>query len=238
MDQITNSENQNIQIPVLSPVPTPSNNIFKILTFIFLGLFLIILLFLIYFLIKLNKSIQTPQPQNQVTENIVTSPTATSVPTITSTPDPTVNWKTYTNSTYKFFIKYPSIWSLKPQASFYPNETSFKTTEANCPIDIFCFNSLIDYQNKLNQNSHLNEIIKYSNLSDYLTNPPTTYDWKFEGQNIINNQTYYKVSEPGEGGYSDSVFIENNQNKSFCRIDSCPDKSPYSDLLINSFKFN
>lgn len=45
---------------------------------------------------------QTPQPTSALTPN-----TPSPAPT---TPDQTVNWKTYTNSTYKFLIKYPSNW--------------------------------------------------------------------------------------------------------------------------------
>jgi hypothetical protein len=50
-------------------------------------------------------------------------PTPTSVPkSPTPTPDPTANWKTYSNKEYGFEIKYPNTWSQKEFVSN-PNQT-------------------------------------------------------------------------------------------------------------------
>jgi len=38
------------------------------------------------------------------------TPLATSMPTLTSTLDPTANWKTYTNTKYGYTVRYPESW--------------------------------------------------------------------------------------------------------------------------------
>lgn len=98
-----------------TPIPTaPSTNWSKILVFIVLGL--IIIAGSIFVGIQIGKN-QTPN-QQPIAVQPTASPTQTVVnPTvqpITSSPtDPTANWKTYTNSAYKFLIKYPSNWISK-----------------------------------------------------------------------------------------------------------------------------
>lgn len=67
MEIINNSETQN-----LNPI-VPQKNIFKILFFVLLGLFLIVSLLIIFLLINIKKTI--PQPQNQTTGNISIVPT-------------------------------------------------------------------------------------------------------------------------------------------------------------------
>lgn len=116
--EITNPESQNpipdIQIPVLPFTPAPNKKIFKILFFIFLGLFLIIASIYLYLWVKSDQQPQNSQTetQNQITENI--TPTITQTPTsipITVT-DETKDWQTYTNSTFNYSIKYPNNWSV------------------------------------------------------------------------------------------------------------------------------
>jgi len=105
--ETTNFESQNpipdIQIPVLPSTPTPNKKIFKILFFVFLGLFLIIASIYIYLWVKSDQQSQNFQAeiQNQVTENI----------TPTAIVDETQDWQTYKNEEFNF--KYPSTWNIK-----------------------------------------------------------------------------------------------------------------------------
>ena len=106
--ETTNFETQNpipdIQISTDSALlntPTPNKKIFKILFFIFLGLFLIISSIYAYLWVKSDQ-----QPQNSQTQ--VQNPT--SIPTTTI--DETQDWQTYTNPTFNYSIKYPKNWSI------------------------------------------------------------------------------------------------------------------------------
>ena len=85
-----------------SQFPTPNKNIFKILFFIFLGLFLIVLSVLTYSLINLKKS--NIQSTSQIT------PTSTNAPTTIT--NETSDWKTYENKEIGISFKYPPILNL------------------------------------------------------------------------------------------------------------------------------
>ncbi|MDD4135590.1 MAG: hypothetical protein PHN66_00800 [Candidatus Shapirobacteria bacterium] len=112
--ETANFESQNpipdIQIPVLPSTPTPNKNIFKFLFFIFLGLFLVTLLFSTYLLVKIGIKDQNSKTrvENQITENI----TPTLIPTIVT--DETQNWQTYDNEEFNF--KYPSNWNIENES--------------------------------------------------------------------------------------------------------------------------
>ena len=83
--------------------------------------FMILLGMSLYIISQSQKSLVSPATQENLP--IITLPstsptkTASASPTLTSTPsptpNPTQNWKTYTNSTYKYNIKYPSDWIAK-----------------------------------------------------------------------------------------------------------------------------
>ncbi|OGY18962.1 MAG: hypothetical protein A2784_02420 [Candidatus Chisholmbacteria bacterium RIFCSPHIGHO2_01_FULL_48_12] len=81
----------------LPPTPTPKPKSLLIL----IGLvFLIILSVTGGFL--LGKQLYSPASRS----------TLTSIAEPTSTPDPTANWKTYTNNQYKFVFKHPNDWRV------------------------------------------------------------------------------------------------------------------------------
>ena len=69
-----------------------------------------------------------PKPSPIITPRPLLTPLPTPKPT--STPDPTANWKTYTNTTYKYSLKYPSDWEVQgeggedPTQAFAPNFSS------------------------------------------------------------------------------------------------------------------
>lgn len=64
-----------------------------------------------YQFIQLKKQVLGNQPTTTPTTNS-SLPTSNLVQE-SSTPDVTVNWRTYTNTNYKFLIKYPSNWVSK-----------------------------------------------------------------------------------------------------------------------------
>jgi hypothetical protein len=103
------------QVP--TPVSTPTNWV-KIILFISLGI--VVVIGSVFVGIQVGKN-QIPnqqpiavQPTALPTEKVI-YPTSLPITSITETPtvDPTANWKTYTNSTYKFLIKYPNNWISK-----------------------------------------------------------------------------------------------------------------------------
>ena len=96
MEPITNFENQSLN-QNLNPT-IPQKNIFKILFFIFLGLFLIVASVLTTLLITKNK---TPVSNQNI-----------SVPTVIPNTNSAADWKNYINSKIGFSFKYPSDWTL------------------------------------------------------------------------------------------------------------------------------
>ena len=123
--ETTNFESQNpipdIEIPILPSTPTPNKNIFKILFFVFLGLFLIISLIYAYLWVKSDQQTQNSktETQNQITKTIIPTETQTSTPiptqtaSIIPTKNPIQNWKTYSNTKYGYSINYPNIWTFR-----------------------------------------------------------------------------------------------------------------------------
>lgn len=92
--------------PPASPEPTPpSTGKSKIVIWVGLG-------FLILALVAIGTYYVSSR---RATPTITAIPSPISAPT--STPDPTVNWKTYTNDFDKYSAKYPSNWYLNPASA-------------------------------------------------------------------------------------------------------------------------
>ena len=97
-----------------TPIPnsTPSKDkIFKV-TLIIIGLLIVVGLFLNAYLVlkKSNRPFPTGFP--------VSLPTPI-IPSPTSVPDVTAIWKTYTNTQYKYSVKYPADYSVVETSSDY-----------------------------------------------------------------------------------------------------------------------
>ena len=117
-------------IPPVQPLPqtaapvstSPSTNWAKILLFTIIGL--IIVTGSIFVGIQIGKN-QTPTKQS-ITPQPTAIPTQTAIsptvqPTASPATNPTANWKTYTNSEYKFSFMYPADWKLNCLNSELPN---------------------------------------------------------------------------------------------------------------------
>lgn len=73
---------------------------------------------------KLDPSLLSPTPTATPSVAVALS-TPTASPT--ATPDPTAGWKTYTNSTYGYSIKYPPTWTATDLGQLEPKVPSFVT---------------------------------------------------------------------------------------------------------------
>jgi len=90
---------QEVQIP--QNLVKPPRPWLKIIMFLILGIFLFTGLVFASYLLASNKQAQP-------------TPTSSPLTLPTSTPDPTTNWKTYTDTKYGFSMKYPEDWEFKP----------------------------------------------------------------------------------------------------------------------------
>lgn len=71
---------------------------------------------------QFDQSLLSPTPTATPEASLLT-PTASP----TATPDPTAGWKTYTNSTYGYSIKYPPTWTATDLGQLEPKVPSFVT---------------------------------------------------------------------------------------------------------------
>jgi len=123
MENQINAGEQNIpqvgQNPTIQPVVTPKTNCLMIggvalvcsLIFGFSG----------YYLGKQSSNSQYANSgvqANPTATPYLSNPTPTTNPSSTS--DPTVNWKTYTDSAHGFSVKYPNNWTVLPGGGAFP----------------------------------------------------------------------------------------------------------------------
>ena len=98
--------------PVLQPLQPQSKNPYKILFFITLGLFLTTASLLIYIWLTVLYAITLASSKPVVADKIVDTETVNETTPFTTEPEIPSDWKTYTDSTYKFSINYPSTWTI------------------------------------------------------------------------------------------------------------------------------
>jgi len=226
----TNSINNPEPISLPPLIPTPPKNIYKSLFFIFLGLFIVVSVILVYSLVSFTKTeTQTPQ---KITEVIITTPTPTSTPTIVN--DGTQDWKTYTNSTYKFSIQYPKDWKvdIKPNKfvvmtlnspEYMKNINNPPTNYIGIPGDQFMISFYKSYKNILTSNKSLEEYLSDKNLyTEYTTQK-------------INNLTFYKAGVMGLG--SQTVYFS-IRGEDLYEFSFNVEVTKTDEQIINSFKFN
>jgi len=241
MEPINNFETQNpipdIQIPTLPSTPTPNKNIFKLLFFIFLGIFLIISSIYLYLWIKSDQ--QTPnsqtETQNQNTETITPTLITTVVneETNTSSTSSSISkdWKTYTNSTYKYTISYPSTYQVK--------ETTKNLISVGTP-EMF---KLIEESPSLGTNL---EVTVYSSLSEASNNSPKVKTLKDLAINMTDppEQNYKEITIGGVSGftvttdYPDTRIYLQRGNQIYYIFDGSLDNNSIEKQIINTLNFN
>ncbi len=102
------SESQPVRPQPTPPPPVPAKTNIKRLTIVAVLIFLLMAGGLVYLGYQ---NYQLQQKLNQLLEQQANQGQSVSTPTETltsPTPDPTINWKTYTDSTHNFTMKYPS----------------------------------------------------------------------------------------------------------------------------------
>lgn len=108
-------ENQTVQNPTSEPtltpvqVPEPKAN-FPVM---YLVLSFLILVFLVSTALLYYQNMQLKNMLTSYQTQPIISPIPTTYQSPVPTIDPTANWKTYTNSEYKYQLKYPNDWSVK-----------------------------------------------------------------------------------------------------------------------------
>lgn len=255
MENLTLPENQNYSLNI------PQKNIYKILFFIFLGLFLIISSVLVTLLFtQKNPEIS----ENMATKELKTIPTEIPISDVTKTPSisttklnatPTSysmpkEWKTYTDSTYKFSIDYPSDWVFMKVNDYFTItsaernkdvETNGPTTTNGPEINIMIYDSFsklpeydIAYEGKTYSSNQA------KNLEEYVSND------LFDVKKILINGT---GGYSGYSGYPDHRIFLQKGNLIINIIEGYSyDHSVYESnqnnkmniikKIIESFKFN
>lgn len=100
MDNLPVTPEQNLEQAVISP-PPKINPMYIIGGLIFIAVILTGGIFIGRFM---NSSQKIPEKE------ILLTPTSYPSPTVTSIPDPTAEWKTYSSDSHKFTFKYPQNW--------------------------------------------------------------------------------------------------------------------------------
>lgn len=121
--------------------------------------------------------------------NVITKPS--------STPNPTANWKTYTNAKYGFEFKYPATHDI---AAFGNNKVEISPAISVCLKGDCTFFSVNSYENKNNLS-----------ITDWLTNiRPDLYNAKTDSKQdiIINNYNAIKISRKFDVSY----YLIHNSN--------------------------
>lgn len=120
------------QPPIEIP-PSPTKPWLKII--LFAGLGLILVSGLVFAGYQLGKTKTQPVSQLSPIPIAVVSPIPTPTIIITSTPNPTANWKTYKNTAYKYEIKYPTDWKVSAEGGEDPTTFHAPYFDSPCQFD-------------------------------------------------------------------------------------------------------
>lgn len=157
--------------------------------------------------------------------------------TATPTPDPTANWKTYTNNEMGFTIKYPSDWveKLDPQGgvdsiydpvSISPVKSNGDTT-INIPfryVDISAYKSASSAA---------------ESATNYLTNNPAYNSVDSKRKTILlNGMSAEMFIQSGEGGRGYTIVVSNGSSVAWINISSAyPTNDSAINQILSTFKF-
>lgn len=203
-----NSINQPVNNPVVQIEKPVKPNFIIILLSVFLIIAVLIAGFFAYQTQNLVKELNTVK--------IVSVPTAIATVVPTSTPDATIDWKTYTNKEYNFTIKYPSDAKLRvsqtesndrmlvvafdsPNAVF---DHLFKSGGYSFQISMQTqknFNTLDEYLLFQKEHSMYEDVLPktYNNVKGYAFKNDKGYPgWNFTFRGFLtkNNDLYYTIN--------------------------------------------
>ena len=150
----------NIQ-PTQAPLPNPSSHS-KTFIIVF-GIVLLVVLGIGIYVLSTSKN------QAVIQQQTITSPTVTQP---SPTPDPTANWKTFTETNTGFTLKYPSNWShfaLPDNTGGYLAKVALTPQSPNFPVDKGDPNGVVIYVLKLNTRDCTNSAdYAQKELNDYI----------------------------------------------------------------------
>jgi len=249
-----NFESQNpipdIQIPVLPSTPTPNKNIFKLLFFIFFGLFLTTLLFSTYFLVKISIKDQKSKTkiQNQTTENITPTATQTSTSTSTTSVDNTKDLKNYTDKKYGISFSYPNNFSLSD--NFSTTNQIVNLLRTDCPnngpscadLTIYYYNNFQEFLNSEEIKSK--EAKSGTSLKEWISNNSDSIFFDIKEIELDNNKAFL-VGDLGSAMSTSEIFVSKNQYIYQLVLNSISDNSsntsdinPIFNIILSTFKLN
>lgn len=228
---------QPVQEPpsVLKPTEPSKSNRFLVLT---LSLLTLILLastgYLAYQNMQLKKQIAQPSAS----------------PSPTSTPDPTANWKTYTNHEYGYSVEYPSDWKVSEAKPPNTPDWPYDILQENQLHEVKFLEEKIDtwpgsFVILVNKNPENFDTKSWaSNYFVPLISDPTVNLAEPQGEISINNHTAYKFSVFEFDGYRTEIGLVKNGNiYMFTFTDDTPNdpnleehKEIYNQIL-STFKF-
>ncbi|KKR37797.1 hypothetical protein A2614_00935 [Candidatus Woesebacteria bacterium RIFOXYD1_FULL_40_21] len=180
-------ENQAIQNPTPEPTLTPvqiSEPKAKFSAmYLVLSLFILLLLastaFLYYQNIRLKKMLSVYQNSASPT------PTTYQSPVPSTTTDTTANWKTYTDSEYKFSFMYPNDWKLNCLATELPDGWLDRNI-----CDLVSPKALLDHGQISNGSYFVVGVSKpnpnYANFTEYLDYSSKQFGYTFKDRQINN----------------------------------------------------
>ena len=252
--ETANFESQNpipdIQIPVLPSTPTPNKNIFKILFFIFIGLFLIISSIYFYLWVKSDKISQNSktETQNQITENITPTETLSSTLTPTTAVDTTKDAKIYTDKKYGISFNYPNNFNILNSSSATNQIVNLSRTDCSNEGPS-CANLTIYYYN------NFQEFLDSEEIKSKGTESGTSLkEWVFNNSNSVffdakeielDKNKAFLVGDLGSATSTSEIFVSKNQRIYQLVFNFVSDNSlntsnidPIFNTIISTFKFN
>jgi hypothetical protein len=120
-------------------------------------------------------------------------PVVKATPIITTTPDPTANWKTYTNTTPAFTLAYPSNYSIEDRSKQFPPFTLFVENKSKM------LNGGGVMQDS-NPYFYISATPSASNITDYVANGANNLTYL--STKLIGENSFTVVRETHGSGYS------------------------------------
>lgn len=139
-----------------------------------------------YFLGKNNQSTSTQQAPSSIIANppkIVPSPT--------STPDPTANWKTYSNTKYGYSLKYPTSVTLREDNTYYHYLEFKKINASQGEFAVF-------YAAVINSNYVASNPASVNYMSSDIIN--NLYQLKIDESKKVDSSTFKRITDRSIGG--------------------------------------